>query len=244
MRQTTSGWNLLVQWNNGTQEWVPSKILKNSNLIEVAEFAVARGTDKEPDFTWWVPYTLRRRDRIIDGVNSRVKRTTHKYGIELLRSVDEALRFDKLNGNTFWRDSVNKEMENLKVAFDIGPEGSRPPVNYNFATVHLLLNFRMTLERKARWVKDGHKTPIPEWSTFAGVVSRESVRISFTDSALNDFPVCAAEIQNAYFQAPASEKHYVICGPDFSLENIGKIAVIVRALYGGKSANADYWRHV
>ena len=34
----------------------------------------------------------------------------------------------------------------------------------------------MTLERKVRWVKDGHKTPEPEWCTFAGVVSRESIR--------------------------------------------------------------------
>ena len=41
MRQTTSGWNLLVQWKNGTQEWVPLKILKNYNPIEVAEFVVA-----------------------------------------------------------------------------------------------------------------------------------------------------------------------------------------------------------
>ena len=71
----------------------------------------------------------------------------------------------------------------------------------------------MTLERKARWVKDGHKTPIPEWLTFAGVVSIESVRIAFTYAALNGLPVCAADIQNAYLQAPASEKHYVICGP-------------------------------
>ena len=57
-------------------------------------------------------------------------------------------------------------------------------------------------------------------------------------------PVCAADIQNDYLQDPASEKHYVIYGPELGLDNIGKIAVIVRALYGGKSANADYWRHV
>ena len=101
----------------------------------------------------------------------------------------------------------------------------------------------MILERKARWVKDGQKTPIPEWSTFADVFSRESVRIAFTYTALNGLPVCAADIQNAYLQAPASEKHYVICGPEFGLENIGKIAVTVRALYGGKFTNADYWRH-
>ena len=60
MRQTTAGWNLLVQWKNGTQEWVPLKILKKSNPIEVAEFAVARGIDKEPDFTWWAPSPVSR----------------------------------------------------------------------------------------------------------------------------------------------------------------------------------------
>ena len=79
---------------------------------------------------------------------------------------------------------------------------------------------------------------------FADVVSRESVRIAFTYAAINGLPVCAADIQNAYLQAPAYEKNYVICGPEFGLQNIGKIAVIVRALYSGKSANADYWRHV
>ena len=41
MRHTTSSLNLLVQWKNGTQEWVPLKILNNSIPIEVAEFAVA-----------------------------------------------------------------------------------------------------------------------------------------------------------------------------------------------------------
>ncbi len=75
---------------------------------------------------------------------------------------------------------------------------------------YMVFDVQMTLERKARWVKDGHKTPEPEWSTFAGVVSRESVRIALTYAALNDLPICACDIQNAYLQAPASEKHYVI----------------------------------
>ena len=46
MIHTTAGWNLLVQWKNVTQEWVPLKILKNSNPIEVSEFKVARRIDK------------------------------------------------------------------------------------------------------------------------------------------------------------------------------------------------------
>jgi hypothetical protein len=47
--------------------------------------------------------------------------------------------------------------------------------------------------RKARWVMDGHKLPTPEGSTYAGVVSRESVRIALTFAAKNGLKVCAAD---------------------------------------------------
>ena len=32
--------------------------MKESHPVEVAEYARARGTDKEPSFEWWVPHTL------------------------------------------------------------------------------------------------------------------------------------------------------------------------------------------
>ena len=54
--------------------------MKESNPIEVAEFAIARGINDEPAFCWWVPYTLHKRDKIILAVNARVKRITYKYG--------------------------------------------------------------------------------------------------------------------------------------------------------------------
>ena len=100
------------------------------------------------------------------------------------------------------------------------------------------------IEQKDRWVKDGHRIPEPKQSTFSGVVSRDSVRIALTCASLKDLPICACDIQNAYFHAPSSEKHCVVCGPEFRLENLSKHATIFRALYGGKSAGADYWTHV
>ena len=244
MRETTSGWFFKVLWKDGSEQWIPLNIMKESNPLEVADYATARGIDHEPAFQWWIPFTLRKRDRIISSVNSRVKRISHKYGVELPRTVSQALKLDEENHNSLWRDAINKEMENLKVAFDILDENKSPPPGYSKASGHIIFDVRMTLERKARWVKDGHKTPEPQNSTFAGVVSRESVRIALTYAALNGLPVCACDIQNAYLQAPSSEKHYIICGPEFGLENEGKKAIIVRALYGGKSAGADYWRHV
>ena len=57
------------------------------------------------------------------------------------------------------------------------------------------------------------------------------------------YPFCA-DVQNSCIQAPSSEKHYIICSPTFGLKNEGKIAIIVRSLYGRKSAGTDYWSHV
>ena len=191
--------------------------------MDVAEFATVVGIDREPDFMWWVPYMLRKRDRIIYAVNARVRKVTHKYGIEIPRTVEEALAIDARNGDTFWSDAISKKMGNLIVAFDIIDDDEHlPPGGYTKTGCHMVFDVRMTLERKARWVKDGHRTPEPQQSTFAGVVSRESVRIAFTYAALMGLEVCACDIQNAYLQALSSERYYIICGPEFGLENVGK----------------------
>ena len=89
-------------------------------------------------------------------------------------------------------------------------------------TGHLVFDVKMSFERKARWVLDGHKTPDPLGSTYAGVVSRESVRIALTYAALNGLEVQAADIRNAYLQAPSSQRDFVACGIEFGSENLNK----------------------
>ena len=59
-----------------------------------------------------------------------------------------------------------------------------------------------------------------------------------------DLDVTTADIQNAYLQAPSSEKYFIVCGTQFGLENVGKVALITRALYGGKVAGRDFWHHL
>ena len=73
--------------------------MKESDTIEVAEFATTHGISNEPAFTWWVPYTLWKRDNIISYFNARVKLTTHKYGVVVIISVEEAYAIDTKNGN-------------------------------------------------------------------------------------------------------------------------------------------------
>ena len=53
--------------------------------------------------------------------------------------------------------------------------------------------------------KMGHQwtqKPYPIGSTYAGVVSRESLRIAFIYAALNGVEVCVVDIMNAYLKAP------------------------------------------
>ena len=51
---------------------MPFKLFKESNPVEVADFVIARNIADEPAFSWWVPFSLKKRDMIISAFNSRV----------------------------------------------------------------------------------------------------------------------------------------------------------------------------
>ena len=70
----------------------------------------------------------------------------------------------------------------------------------------------MFFTRKAKWVKDGHCIPDPDTSSYAGVVSRESIIIALTTTALQGENVLAADVRNEYLSDPSSEKHFIIFG--------------------------------
>ena len=101
------------------EEWFPLKYLKESNPIDVAGYSMSRGIYDEPVFKWWVPYTLIKRDTIIATVKARVRVATHKYDIEVPRSIEHAKQLDKKNGNTFWIQALAKEMHNVSIAFEL-----------------------------------------------------------------------------------------------------------------------------
>ena len=65
LRHTMVGWKFHCEWKDGSSSWIPLKVLKESNPIEVAEYVPALELQDEPAFAWWVPYTLKKRDRVI-----------------------------------------------------------------------------------------------------------------------------------------------------------------------------------
>ena len=239
--RTTKGWMLLVEWMDGTHSWERLVDLKNTLPVDVAEYAKAHGLIDEPAFAWWVPYTLKKRDRIIKKMKARsVARKTHKFGIRVPKDVEEAMTIDDNTQTDFWAKAIQKEMKNVRVAFKVLEDGEKPPPTYRPIDCHMIFDVKMDHTRKARLVAGGHKTADPDPNlVYASVVSRESVRIAFLLAGLNGLDIYAADIQNAFLESPCSEKFFTKLGQEFG-SDAGKLAIVVRALYGLKSAAASF----
>jgi len=110
---TTKGWEILLQWKDGSTIWEKMKDMKKEYPVQLAEYARQRDILETPAFAWWVPYVFKKRQRIISKTKSKYWTRTHKFGIRLPHSVEEALAIDKENGDTLWWDVICKEMKNV-----------------------------------------------------------------------------------------------------------------------------------
>lgn len=243
-RKTTKGWELNLGWNDDSTSWLPLKDVKESNPVEVAEYAIANKLQDEPAFAWWVPHVLRKRDRIISKVKTKYWSKTHKFGIRMPKSVKEALQIDKATGTDFWRKAIDKEMKNVMVAFEYC-EAEDLDKDSEFIRCHMIFDIKMDLTRKARLVAGGHMTEAPpKENTFSSVVSRDSLRIMFTLAALNGLDILSADVQNAYLCAPTTENIHTTAGLEFGSDNEGRTLKIVRALYGLRSSGKCFHDHL
>ena len=114
---------------------------------------------------------MHKQDVIVAAVNSRVKRKTHKYGIDTPYSIKESFRLDKENGNTLWTDATNSEMSNVGITFDILHASQRATVGWRKASGHIIFDVKMDFIHNARWVKVGHQMPDPITSSYDGIVA-------------------------------------------------------------------------
>ena len=215
--------------------------MKNSYPLEVADYAIANNIDHEPAYAWWVPHTIKKRRSTINKVKSKYWERSHKYGIKIPKTYEEAIELDRENNNTLWKDAINNEMPKIVNAVAEYKGDVKDLIGYQRITGHLIFDIKLgeNFRRKARFVADGHKTKTPSSSTYSTVVSRDSVRICLTLAALNDLELLSGDIENAYLSAPCREKVWLRAGPEFG-ELEGRILIVQKALYGLKSSGAAF----
>ena len=69
--------------------------MKEAYPLEVAEYCQENNLLQEPAIAWWANYTIKKRNQIISKVKAKVKKRSLKYGIQVPRTVREALMLDE-----------------------------------------------------------------------------------------------------------------------------------------------------
>ena len=59
------GWKVCIQCKDRSNTWNTLKEVKDSFPIELAEYAVENLISSKSEFSWWVPYILKKRERIL-----------------------------------------------------------------------------------------------------------------------------------------------------------------------------------
>ena len=246
-KKTTEVWEVLIEYKYETRTWVDIKDVKEARIIELADYAVKNQIADEPEFYCWVSYTLKKRNIIIFKVIKKNRRTTHKYGVRLPNNVMKVMQIDKKNGKTYYKEAIDKEIKKANITYkpiegctqeEVRKWNVDDMYGYQEIKCHVIFEMNMYFTWKARLVANGSKTEAPVSLTYSRVVSRESVRLVFWITALNDLDVTAYDIGNAYINAPCKEKIWFKsceeCG-----DHQGKVMILVQALYGIKTLGAS-----
>ena len=79
--------------------------MKECFTVQTAEYAVSHGIIHEPAYNWWVVHVFQKRDHIISAVkqsNTIYLKRMHKFGIDVPKTVLEAIALGGNNSDTLW----------------------------------------------------------------------------------------------------------------------------------------------
>ena len=127
---------------------------------------------------------------MIEKAATRVRKKM-KFGIPIPVTYhgDEAVELDRINGNTYWKDVTKEEIKNVKIDFKFLENRSKLTILFKKITCNLIFDVNFDITRKYKYVVGGHITKVPASKSYSSVVSRDSVRIMFFITSLNDFDI-------------------------------------------------------
>ena len=236
-----SSYNLLVNWDDGTQTWKPLNVIAIQDPVTLARYAFDNGLLNKPG--WKVLCRTAKRQRFVNVITNAIKRrkdnsqVRYKFSVQVPRTYDEAVQLDNENGNSFWQDGVRRELDQIFSYHsfrDLGI-GVFPGPEYKRIKVILVFDVKADGKRKGRLVARGDMTPTPEESVCSSVASLRSLRIVIFLAELNQLELMQGDIGNAYLESYTQEKVYFTTGPEFR-HLAGHTFIIDKVLYGLRSS--------
>ena len=237
-------WKVKVAWFNGQSSWERLDDMRLQDPHLLVEYAEKRELCNHPAFTWTPAFkadSTNLRQVLAAQVKSKHK---FKFGVQVANSVKHALWLDKMNGNSLWREAIDKELKQINDYETFRePTDADELASYTQIPYHLVFDVKFDLRRKARLVANGNKTNPHGEDVYSGVVAIESIRMAFAISAMNKLQVCAGDVGNAFLYSVTSERCYIIAGPEFG-DLQGKPLIIHKGLYGLRTSAARFHDHL
>ena len=242
-----STYNVMIEWENGETTNEPLQVIAKDDPVSCAIYAKENGLLDLPGWKQFKSIAKRQKKftRMVNQAKLRSFNNAPKFknGFEIPRTYEQAVQFDKRNGNTKWQDASQLELNQIneyEVFIDAGHHTkAKIPSGYKKIRVHFVFDVKHDGRHKARLVADGHLTAVPLESVYSGVVSLRGFRLVLFLAELNDLELWATDVGNAYLEAFTSEMVYIIAGPEFK-ELEGHVLIISKALYGLRSSGARW----
>ena len=236
------GWQVLVEWASGETTWNDLSDTFEGDPVTLAMYAQKNNLLDKDGWKRCKRYVRNAKTlgRAINQVRlkSYRNRPRYKYGHQVPRDHEEAMRIDEKNGNDKWKQSELLEKSQI-IDYDTFKSlgiGAPVPDGYQKIPCHMVYDVKHDGRYKSRFVAGGHRTSTPVDSTYSGVVSLQGIRIVTFLAELNDLELWGTDIGNAYLESYTSEKVAFIAGPEFGPELEGHTCIIQKALYGLKSS--------
>jgi hypothetical protein len=242
-----STYNIKIEWENGEITSEPLNVIAFDDPVTCAIYARENSLLNLPGWKRFksIAKSEKKFLRMVNQAKLRSYNTAkqYKYGFEVPRNYEDAVRIDQLNGNTKWQDAVQTELDSMNSYQVFDDHGTNVPDGYKKICVYLVFDVKRDGRHKARLVADGHLTEVPLECVYAGVVSLRGIHILVFLAELNQLELWATDIGNAYLEATTSEKLYIIAGGEFG-DLKGHILVIHKALYGLRTSGKRWHKRL
>ena len=119
---------------------------------------------------------------MVSRLKSKYWQRTHKYGIKIPKSVNEAYEFDENNKIKLWIYGIKEEMNKVRVAVQESNVSPDKLIVHQEIGMHMIFDIKLgeNFRRRARMVAGGHNMKTPSSVTYSSVVSQDSVNAALS----------------------------------------------------------------
>ena len=146
-----SEYNVLVQWEDGSETFEPLAVIKKDDPVTCA--AYAKDNNLLDTRGWKSLKRIATRTKLYNRMLKQAKMSSqrhgiiYKFGVRVPRSKAEARKLDEEAGNTKWRDAEIAELTQLDEYETFEDKGvlQAPPKGYKFIHVHFVYDCKQDL---------------------------------------------------------------------------------------------------